>query len=51
MNDLNRRAFRGLLRMALFLAVSVFLPALIVISSILLWRWYQASQQCCAETT
>src|SRR5580692_9855468 len=27
MNDLNRRAFRGLLRMALFLAVSVFLPA------------------------
>ena len=25
--------------------------ALIVISSILLWRWYQASQQCCAETT
>jgi protein-S-isoprenylcysteine O-methyltransferase Ste14 len=26
-NDLNRRAFRGLLRMALFLAVLVFLPA------------------------
>jgi multidrug resistance protein, MATE family len=25
--------------------------ALIVISSILLWRWYQASQQYCAETT
>jgi protein-S-isoprenylcysteine O-methyltransferase Ste14 len=27
MNDLNRKAFRGLLRMALFLAVLVFLPA------------------------
>jgi protein-S-isoprenylcysteine O-methyltransferase Ste14 len=27
MNDLNRRAFQGLLRMALFLAVLVFLPA------------------------
>ena len=27
MNDLNRRAFGGLLRMALFLAVLVFLPA------------------------
>jgi protein-S-isoprenylcysteine O-methyltransferase Ste14 len=27
MNDLNRRAFRGLLRMALFLTVLIFLPA------------------------